>query len=172
MSLSIHKIMLFCILINVLFTSSLLILTQSGNAQLLEENSEHNFSPLDNVQENISLTNLQTRYVGGIGDEWGGVSKIDSEDNLILAGESGSSELELVNEYQAYGGGSADGIIIKYSPDGNISFSTFLGGSSNDYVNEIAIDYEDNIIVMGESTDSKNLDNLDSRRLVIAVIEL
>ncbi|OLS28846.1 MAG: hypothetical protein HeimC2_04470 [Candidatus Heimdallarchaeota archaeon LC_2] len=102
-----------------------------------------------NNENELHVVNLNTNYIGGILDEWGSVSKIDNNNNnLILAGESRSFDIDLVNYQQTFNGGS-DGLIIKYDNNGDIVFSTFLGGSSFEYVNEIALDSLGNIIVMG-----------------------
>lgn len=111
--------------------------------------TSNNSLHLNQAIYNLTIENVQTRYIGGTGRDWGGVSKIDSADNLVIAGDGGSPEYELVNEHQSYGGGVSDALIIKYDSVGEVVFFMFLGGTSSDYVNEIAIDNSDNIVVMG-----------------------
>ncbi|MFX0113576.1 MAG: hypothetical protein ACFFB3_03430 [Candidatus Hodarchaeota archaeon] len=74
----------------------------------------------------------------------------DSSDNIIAAGNVEDDMLGV------YGGAYWDAFISKFSPDGEWDWSIKVEGRRFDVINDIAIDSEDNIIVLG-TTDSDDL---------------
>ncbi|MFW9975261.1 MAG: hypothetical protein ACFFDQ_08360 [Candidatus Thorarchaeota archaeon] len=94
---------------------------------------------------------------GGYGEDGTGRVAIDSERNIVLASKSPSLDFPILNAYQPIKNGSDDGVIIKFSPDGQeLLFSTFFGGSANEYIYTVAVDSNDDIIIAG-TTDSPDL---------------
>jgi hypothetical protein len=93
---------------------------------------------------------------GGTGSESGNSIVVDSSGNIYVIGSTSSSSLPLVNPLQtAYGGGSSDAFIAKFGSTGTLLYSTYLGGSSSDSGNSIALDSAGNIYLTG-STSSTN----------------
>jgi hypothetical protein len=97
-------------------------------------------------------------FFGGVGQETPTEVVIDSEDNIIIAGVTGSPDLPLVNAYKSnstgIGEGSVDSFIAKFSEDGQtLLFSTFYGGSGNDYCYTLSLDSEGRMAISG-TTDS------------------
>ena len=91
-------------------------------------------------------------YLGGASNEWGCDLAIDSGDNVVVTGFTSSDDFPTLNAIQDEGVAYPEMFITKFSPDGNtVSFSTFLGGSSPDYGNAIAIDSQDRIAVAGQT---------------------
>lgn len=116
--------------------------------RILAYTGEVSTSPL-----NIEFSTL----LGGIGEDGTGRVAIDSQGNIILASKSPSTDFPIVNAYQPLNNGSDDGVIIKFNPDGQeLLFSTFFGGSANEYIYTVAVDSNDDIIIAG-TTDSTNL---------------
>jgi len=76
---------------------------------------------------------------------------VDSSDNIIVSGRTGSEDFPLVNAaQQQHGGGDVDGIILKLSGDGQeVIFSSFYGGTGWDTVHFVTVDDEDSIIGSG-----------------------
>jgi hypothetical protein len=100
-------------------------------------------------------------YLGGRGTDGGLGIAIDSQDNAIIVGVSNagrrrgtSQNYPLKNALQATRGGRNDGVVTKFSADGELLFSTYLGGNRADNLRNVAIDADDNILVIG-STSSK-----------------
>ena len=54
-------------------------------------------------------------YLGGLNDDYGRAIIVDSNSNILVAGESGSNGLGSVNGYYINNSGNFDGFIIKYS---------------------------------------------------------
>ncbi len=93
-------------------------------------------------------------YLGGSADDYGLGIKVDSSQNIILAGVTESANFNVTNAYQGATGGYDDIFITKITPNRSYAFSTYLGGSSYDRAWELAVDHDDNIIVLGRSTSS------------------
>ena len=87
--------------------------------------------------------------LGGSGADFGNAVAIDSSDNIIVCGYTGSD-----------GAGVNDVLIAKYNSSGVLQWDRTLGGSGTDYGNAVAIDSSDNIIVCGR-TDSDGAGGID-----------
>jgi hypothetical protein len=98
-------------------------------------------------------------YFGGSAQEVPTDVAVDSEDNIIIAGVTGSSDLPLMNPLQSNftGGneGGADCFITKFSEDGqSILFSTFFGGTGSDWCYTMNVDSNDRIAISGTTESS------------------
>jgi hypothetical protein len=99
-------------------------------------------------------------YLGGSAQEVPTDVAVDSEDNIIVAGVTGSPDFPLLNAFQSNftGGleGNADCFITKISEDGqSLLYSTFFGGTGSDWCYTMNIDSNDRVAISGasESTD-------------------
>lgn len=82
---------------------------------------------------------------------------IDSQNNIWITGKTSSEDFPITTgAYQTTRKGTADGFISKIVPNGNGSndllYSTYFGGTGNDYGYAIAIDSTDNIYITGQTT--------------------
>lgn len=97
-------------------------------------------------------------YFGGSGIDCINDAAIDSEGNIIQVGYTGSPDLPMIgNSFQNEKNLDLDMFIVKWNPDGDVIWSTFLGGSGADVLYSIALDKNDDIIIAGrtESYDIK-----------------
>ncbi len=63
-------------------------------------------------------------------------------------------QFSVKNALHAYSG-NTDAFLLKLSPSGqNILFSTYLGGSGDDFANDIAIDPAGDVVIVGTTTSS------------------
>jgi hypothetical protein len=94
-------------------------------------------------------------YFGGNGLEEPMALTVDNDGNIILAGGTSSDNLTVVNPIQDTLNGSTDAFVAKFSPSGTLLFSTYLGGSNVDRIEDIFIDPDGNYLFTGptESTD-------------------
>lgn len=91
-------------------------------------------------------------YLGGSATEWANDLAVDSDDNVVITGFTSSDDFPSMNAYQDTRNGSIDAFIAKLTPDGeSVVFSSYLGGSSEDYGNAITIDSKDRIIITGHT---------------------
>jgi hypothetical protein len=89
-------------------------------------------------------------YLGGDGDDQGYSIAVDSSGNAYVAGSTSSTNFPTSNAYQSsYGGGVFDAFVTKFSPDGSLVYSTYLGGSAEDAAHSIFVDSSGNAYVTG-----------------------
>ena len=97
-------------------------------------------------------TNLNySSYLGGSADDYGLGVKVDSDQNIILTGVTESLNFNVTNAYQAGTGGVDDIFVTKVTPNRTYAFSTYLGGSGYDRAWELALDTNDDIIILNRS---------------------
>jgi len=131
--------------------------TNSYDFPLVDPSQETNSGGLDIYVTKISGANhsiIFSTYYGGGGQEYLGSNiAIDSEGNIIIGGATASRDLPLLHPYQEdYGGGELDAFIVKYSPDGTLLYSSYIGGSALDWAYGISVDSEDNFVFTGHMT--------------------
>ncbi len=100
---------------------------------------------------------VYSTYLGGSGDDDGNGIAVDGSGNAYVTGLTKSStNFPTQNPIQgANGRRSADAFVTKINAAGNaLVYSTYLGGSGDDYGNGIAVDGSGNAYVTGytEST--------------------
>jgi len=100
-------------------------------------------------QEKMDVDFLAT-YFGGSYGEHNDCLAVDDSGYVVLVGHTYSVDLPVKNAHQDFNQGEVDAFIVKFKPDlSDITFSTYLGGSSYDEIKEIAIDNIGNIYVTG-----------------------
>ncbi len=95
---------------------------------------------------------LYCTYLGGSGDDRAFAIAVDPAGSAYVTGWTGSSNFPTAHAMQANRGGGRDAFVAKLTPAGNaLSYSTFLGGSSNESGNGIAVDSGGNAYVTGDT---------------------
>lgn len=98
---------------------------------------------------------LYSSYLGGSNSEseLGGDVAIDAFGQAVVTGETDSINFPLQNPFQGtYSGGGKDAFVTKFNFTGSaVIYSTYLGGSLNDFGQAIAIDSSGNAYVTGYS---------------------
>jgi uncharacterized protein (TIGR03437 family) len=98
-----------------------------------------------------------TIYFGGSDAETLGGMAIDAQGNLYLAGNTRSSDFPLFNPIQNQMRGEridGDAFAMRLSPNGGLTYSTYLGGDRADTANAVAADAEGNIYIAGRTSSS------------------
>ncbi len=74
-------------------------------------------------------------YLGGSGLDAAYRLLVDDADSVYLSGRTDSTNFPILGAFQASNGGSADGFLTKFAPDGSsITFSSYVGGSGFDQI--------------------------------------
>ena len=75
-------------------------------------------------------------YLGGNSDSSGHGLAVDSAGYAYVAGSTSSTDFPVsASAYQRLPAGGSDVFIAKLTPDGELTYSTYLGGSAQDYLN-------------------------------------
>lgn len=98
-------------------------------------------------------------YYGGNGIDWLYNCVFDATDNVYIAGTTSTINSTLIAtpgvHQTTYGGGPADGMLLKINPNGNRIWCTYYGGTANETNNWCTIDIIGNVYLTG-STNSNN----------------
>lgn len=99
---------------------------------------------------------IYSSFFGASGDDTIDSVELDSSGNLVVSGRTTSASFPVTtNADQPVCGGGSDGFFMRVSENcSTIMYSTFLGGSNNETINEITIDTQGNIIVTGTTLSS------------------
>jgi uncharacterized repeat protein (TIGR01451 family) len=105
---------------------------------------------------------VYSTYLGGAGDDFGRTLAVDSSGSAYLAGQTYSKGTgngpfpTTTGAYQRNNGNGnvigADAFVTKFNTNGVVSYSTFLGGNSEEKANGIAVDNSGNAYIVGEVT--------------------
>ncbi len=93
-------------------------------------------------------------YIGGTDLDILSHVAVDSNDNIVVSGFTYSSDFPVFNSLHDQINGSDDIFLMKFSPNGTIQFSTYLGGSGGEIARALVFDSEDNIIFGGHTSSS------------------
>ncbi len=85
---------------------------------------------------------LYSTYIGGTGVDkaWG--LALDTLKNVYITGETKSTNFP-VTQYalqQMFQGGETDAFVLRFAPNGDLEYASYLGGSSNDLGWSVAVD--------------------------------
>jgi hypothetical protein len=97
-------------------------------------------------------TLIYSTYLGGSGfDDAYGIA-VDSAGSAYVTGGSKQGNFPTVNPLQPTNRGLTDVFILKLDPSGSaLVYSTYLGGNSDDAGRDIAVDYDGNAYVAGQT---------------------
>jgi len=92
-------------------------------------------------------------YLGGIGGDFGMAIAVDSAGFAYITGTTSSPDFPTLNAMQGvYGGGYDDAFITKINPTGTVyAYSTYLGGSFDDYGLDIALNGAGSLYITGRT---------------------
>jgi hypothetical protein len=95
---------------------------------------------------------IYSTFFGGAGVDAGGTIYADSLGNAYISLFTESSDLAVTanvfgNKYI----GKKDGFILKLDPLGNKIYSTYIGGSDDDFISSIVADKSGNLVILGNT---------------------
>ncbi|MCG8308980.1 MAG: gliding motility-associated C-terminal domain-containing protein [Cytophagales bacterium] len=87
------------------------------------------------------------------GDQFRGEVIIDASDNIYVASNTSSADFLIKNgPVPDYGGGTNDGMVMKFNPDlSELFWSTFIGGNGMDALFSVKVDLDGNVFASGGS---------------------
>ena len=99
---------------------------------------------------------VYSTFLGGSSDDYGGGIAVDTSGNAYVMGDTNSTNFPTTpGAFRTTKGGSSDAFVTKLNLTGSaLVYSTYLGGSSDDYGQAIAVDTSGNAYVMGNTISS------------------
>jgi hypothetical protein len=143
----------------------LYVYQQGDKKQVQAKFTQHNgvwqfqLSNYDKTQALIIDPLIYSTYIGGsISEEAYGIA-IDGSGNAYITGETWSTNFDItLGAFQTSNGGYSDVFVTKLNSTGTgLIYSTYIGGSGDDYGYDIAIDGSSNVYITGK-TNSSNYD--------------
>ncbi|WP_457601649.1 DUF7948 domain-containing protein [Hydrogenivirga sp.] len=104
---------------------------------------------------------VYSTFLGGSGSDAGYSIALDSSRNVYVAGITYSPDFPTQNAYDPTCGvgvdcdsGGNDAFMAKFDPDGNLLYSTFIGGSNFEWNAYVAVDDSEKAYVVGSTSSS------------------
>jgi hypothetical protein len=98
---------------------------------------------------------VYSTYLGGADIDYGYLLAVDAAGNAYVTGQTFSSNFPKANPFDATRSGASDAFVTKIDPFANqLIYSTYLGGSSEDWGTSIAVDAAGNAYVAGGTSSS------------------
>ena len=93
---------------------------------------------------------LYSTFLGGSGDDIATAIAVDPSGNAAVTGTTYSQDFPVVNAFQKSLGGSADVFLTRLDASGsNLTYSTYLGGSSDEWGMGVALDAQGSAYLTG-----------------------
>ncbi len=99
-------------------------------------------------------TYLYVRYFGGSVNDKASAIAVDSTGNAYIAGVTTSPDFPVTNTSNLGtppSSGTERSFVAKFDPNGQLAFSTLLGGSTNSYAQAVAVNPSGQVLVSGTS---------------------
>ena len=102
------------------------------------------------------LTLTYATYLGGSASDFGKSIAVDASGNAYVAGSTDSTNFPIISSVQSANGGLNDAFAAKLAFDPatselSLAYATYLGGSGNDFGEDIAVDASGNAYVAGST---------------------
>jgi len=93
---------------------------------------------------------LWSTYLGGFYSDYGYGVTVASDDSCYVTGQTKSSDFPTQNAYAStFNGGNSDAFVSKFSTNGILLWSSYLGGSDSDIGRDIAVTSDGSCYVTG-----------------------
>jgi len=100
--------------------------------------------------DSTGSTLVYSTYLGGMGFDQAFAIAVDDRGHAYTTGRTTSTNFPTVNAFQGFSGGGFDAFVTKLDPTGSaLVYSTYLGGSSGEEADGIAVDLQGNAYVTG-----------------------
>jgi len=103
------------------------------------------------VKMNSTGEILWSNVIGGSENDFSNSIKVDKENHIVITGWTFSSDYPTLNAYNLISNGIEDIIVSKFNENGTMLWSTYLGGSHNEWAGKSHIDDIGNIYITGET---------------------
>lgn len=141
----------------------------AGNVYVTGRTGARNFPLLNAMQSTQSGLNIAflmkfdpegkllfSTLLGGERNDEPNAIGLDSQGNIYIAGRTNSTSFPTSHALQAQAPGGGDAFLAKFTPDYQLAYATYFGGTGADEIFSLAIGPDDSVYVAGD-TYSPNL---------------
>jgi hypothetical protein len=94
-------------------------------------------------------------YLGGTAQDYARGLAVDAAGSAYAVGFTSSTNFPTSSPFQASNGGGQDAVISKFNPAGSaLTYSTYLGGTASEDINNAAVDSSGNLYISGNTSSS------------------
>ncbi|MFN0105246.1 MAG: beta strand repeat-containing protein [Bryobacteraceae bacterium] len=93
-------------------------------------------------------------YLGGLAHDSALAVTLDSSGNIVVAGETASTDFPTQSAYSTSSGGGVDGFLARFSPTGGLLSSSYFGGAADDRIRGVAVGGDGTLHVTGSTASS------------------
>jgi hypothetical protein len=114
-----------------------------------------------------SGSRIWSTYFGGTAVDYIYGITNDNSNNILITGMTGSSNgISTIGAHQTSRGSanSGDAFLAKYNTNGLLIYSTYYGGSGEEYGIDLAVDSSNNIYLVGSTYSSNNISTINSQQ--------
>ena len=104
------------------------------------------------TKSNIYGQELWTAFAGGNGNDFCTSVAATADDHILVIGYTSSTNMSAGAIPTSYSGGNRDGFCSKFTKDGELVWTVYIGGNGDDYAQDLAIDVNGNIYVVGKTS--------------------
>ncbi|MHA2210608.1 MAG: SBBP repeat-containing protein, partial [Candidatus Thorarchaeota archaeon] len=129
--------------------------------ELIVDSSDSSFAPITHLETDFTpsqpgVNYTYSTYFGGSSTEYSFDIDVDSDDNVYFCGRTHSSDFPILNGSDSSMGGDRDCFVAKFSPNGDLLYSTYIGGSSYEAGggSSIAVDAQGNVYLATDTHSS------------------
>ena len=116
--------------------------------QAVKGSSNHAFAAKLNA---TGTALIYSTYIGGNGQDYGNNITSTPQGDVYISGDTTSTDLPLLHAFQTTNAGGADGFVVHIDPQGNLVYSTYIGGSGGDAVRHLAVNSAGEVWITGET---------------------
>ncbi|MHA1354738.1 MAG: SBBP repeat-containing protein [Candidatus Heimdallarchaeota archaeon] len=95
---------------------------------------------------------LWSTYLGGSKEDTGNAIAVDSSENCYVTGRTYSEDFPTLNAYDSTFNSAGDTFSTKFSDNGSLIWSTYLGGTNYEVAESIAVSDDDHCYVVGRTS--------------------
>jgi hypothetical protein len=108
---------------------------------------------------NIYGQELWTSFIGGSGNDYCTAVIPSNDDHIIVIGNTSSTDIFGGNANSGFQGGNQDAFCAKMTKAGEVIWSTYIGGTGDDYAQDLSVDSNGKIYIVGKTNSSQVIYN-------------
>ncbi|MBA3662613.1 MAG: T9SS type A sorting domain-containing protein [Bacteroidetes bacterium] len=150
------------------FSSSLSGLSTTPSHQAFSAGGQDAFIAKFN---STGSTLLWGTFFGGAGDEQGAAVEIDANGTIFIGGNTTSSTgIATPNTHQVAIASSDDAFLTAFTSSGTQLWGTYFGGEETDYISDLLIDNNLNVLFCGETVSTMSISTPNAYQPAIAMV--